>query len=108
MQPVVERTVSRLETILQGEFPNVPMEFTVQEFTNHAELWIYVLNLDAYERVRERCRQISEQEKLDKQDPEIWLLVKSWTGPWPGGQSEQDLRTRRDAFRRKHGMKLTT
>lgn len=108
MQPVVERIVSRLETTLRGEFPEVPMEFTVQEFTNHAELWIYVLNLDKYERVRARCHQIAEQEKLDEQQPEIWLLVKTWTGPWPGGQSEQDVRTRRDEFRHKNNVKQTT
>ncbi len=105
MQLSVEDTLTKLEQTLQDEFRDVPLEFTRQIFPNHAELWVYVLELSKYKNVHERCDEIAQAERLDQQTPEIWLLAKTWTGPWPGGESEQALRVRRDEFKRQHALK---
>ena len=104
MQSSLENTLARLQQTLQNEFSDVPLEFTTQVFPNHVELWVYVLAMGEYDRVRARCNQLSGDLELDQSQPEIWLLPKTWTGPWPGGESEQKLRERRDDFKRKHSI----
>lgn len=99
---VIEDTLSQIETQLHKEFPSVKMEFATQSFSNHLELWVYVLDINAYEHVQESCRRIAEAEKLEKRDPEVWLMAKTWTGPWPGGEAEQEIKQRREEFRRRH------
>ncbi|MCW3098679.1 MAG: hypothetical protein JWL77_4297 [Chthonomonadaceae bacterium] len=102
MQLTIEDTLTRLEQKFRDEFRDVKMEFSKQIFANHAELWIYVLDLSKYEDVRKRSDSLTEEEGLDRQTPEIWLLPKPWTGPWPSGESEQKIRERREEFKRQH------
>src|SRR5258707_9317706 len=102
MQASTEHVIEQIENVLHDEFPGVEMEFTILEFRNHVELWVYVLNLEAYDRVLHRCRQVAVEQDLDGQTPAIWLLAKTWTGPWEGGQTEQELRSRRAEFKIKH------
>jgi len=101
----LEDTLTTLEQKLRDEFVGVGLEFTRQIFPKHAELWVYVLSISAYPRVVERCNRLTQEFDLDHATPEIWLLAKSWTGPWPGGESEQKLRERRDEFKRQHALK---
>ena len=106
MQSALENTLARLQQTLQDEFRDVLLEFSTQTFPNHVELWIYVLAMDDYDRVHARCNELSRDWQLDHNQPEIWLLAKTWTGSWPGGESEQKLRERRDDFKRKHGISV--
>ena len=99
-----EEALTEIENEIRTEFPNAKIEFATQSFTTYVELWLYVLDLKEYDRVVEACRSISDEQHLDQRDPEIWLLVKTWTGPWPGGESEQEIKRRREEFRRKHGL----
>jgi hypothetical protein len=99
-----ENTLARLQKTLRDELCGVRLEFAVQVFPNHVELWVYVLEMGDYDRVRAQCSKLSADMELDRSEPEIWLLVRTWTGPWPGGESEQKLRERRDDFKRKHGI----
>jgi len=84
------------------------MEFATQSFANHVELWISVLDLSKYDRVLDICRNLTEENRLEEREPEIWLLAKTWIGPWPGGESEQEMKRRREEFRHKHGLVHTT
>lgn len=104
MPTSTEDTLARIERSLHDEFPNIRLEFSSQYFSNHVEMWVYVLDLKEYERVRDRCRQFSEQERLDQHEPEVWLMAKTWTGSWPGGESEQEIKQRREEFRRLHAV----
>ena len=104
MQSVLEDTLARLQKTLRDELSGVPLEFATQVFPNHVELWVYVLEMGDYDRVHDQCRKLAAEMELDRSEPEIWLLAKTWIGPWPSGESEQKLRERRDDFRRKHGL----
>ena len=105
MPKSTEALLTEIEEEIKRSFPDLRMEFATQSFTYHVELWIYVLsNLSEYERVLGVCRQLTEAKGLEEQEPQIWLLAKTWTGPWPGGESEQELRQRREKFRQKYGL----
>ena len=99
-----ETMLIEIENHIRQSFPNVPMEFATQAFTNHVELWIYVLDLGRYDQVLEECRRLTEEKELEEREPAIWLLAKTWTGPWPGGESEQEIKRRRDEFRQRYGL----
>lgn len=104
MPKSTETLLTEIEEQIKRSFPSLRMEFATQSFTNHVELWIYVLDLSSYEEVLDKCRQLTETEKLEEREPQIWLLAKTWTGPWPGGESEQELKQRREKFRQKYGL----
>ena len=106
--PTSDDLLARVEQELRGAFPGVRLEFVPQTFPKHVELWIHVLDATAYDEVAERCKQISAQMGLEDQVPEIWLVARMWTVPWPGGESEEELRHRRDDFRRRHNMPVPT
>ena len=106
MQVPTEDMLAQIESDLRAEFPDVRLEFASQSFTKTVELWVYVLNLNEYERVRGACRRISDEQKLEQHEPEIWLMAKTWTGPWPGGESEQEIKRRREDFVRRHNLSL--
>ena len=108
MPKSTETLLTEIEDHLGQSFPDVRMEFATQSFTNHVELWIYVLDLSAYDQVLDVCRQLTEEKGLEEREPEIWLLAKTWTGPWPGGESEQEIKRRREEFRHKHGLTSVT
>jgi len=103
-----EDTLTEIEKRLRQAFPNVRMEFATQSFTKHVELWIYVLDLSEYNRVLDTCRLLSNEKGLEEREPEIWLLAKTWTGPWPGGESEQEIKQRREEFKRAHKLTIGT
>lgn len=103
MNKPVEIQLADLAAQIRAEFRTVPIEFTTQVFENHAELWVYVLELDAAPRVNEWCHDLALSEDLDNRQPEIWIVVKTWSGPWDSGESEQELRRkRREEFRATH------
>lgn len=104
MPKSTESMLTEIEAHLSQSFPDVRMEFATQSFTNHVELWIYVLDLSEYDKVLDVCRQLTEEKGLEEREPGIWLLAKTWTGPWPGGESEHEIKQRRDEFRHKHGL----
>lgn len=104
MPKSTENLLTEIEEEIKRSFPELRMEFATQSFTYHVELWIYVLDLSEYERVLGVCRQLTEAKGLEEREPQIWLLAKTWTGPWPGGESEQELKRRRDQFRQKYGL----
>jgi hypothetical protein len=104
MPKLTENVLTEVEDYIKRSFPKVRMEFATQSFTNHVELWIYVLDLSEYDQVLNVCRRLTEEKKLEEQEPEIWLLAKTWTGPWPGGESEQEIKHRREEFRQRHGL----
>lgn len=99
-------TLTRIEDDLRAEFPNTKMEFATQSFTEHAELWVYVLTMGDYDHIRDACRRLTKELALEQREPEIWLLAKAWTGPWPGGESEQEIRRRREAFKKEHNLRV--
>ncbi len=105
MQISTDDMLTEIETRLHEEFPNVKMEIATQSFTKHIELWIYVLTAGEYENVRDACRRLTKELALEDREPEIWIVARAWTGPWPGGLTEQELTRRRDEFRQKHGLK---
>jgi hypothetical protein len=104
MPKSTESMLTEIESHLRQSFPDVRMEFAIQSFTNHVELWIYVLDLSAYDKVLDVCRWLTKEKELEEREPEIWLLAKTWTGPWPGGESEQEIKRRRDEFRQRYGL----
>ncbi len=99
-----ENLLTEIEDHLSRSFPDVRLEFATQSFTHHIELWIYVLDLSRYDQVLDACRRLAEEKKLEEREPEVWLLAKTWTGPWPGGEPEQEISRRREEFRHKHGL----
>lgn len=101
-----EDLLTQIENCLRQDFPNVKMEFATQSFTQHVELWIYVLDLSEYDRVLNTCRLLSDEKGLEEREPEIWLLAKTWTGPWPGGEPEQEIKQRREEFKRVHNLNI--
>ena len=104
MPKSTENMLTEIEDYIRQSFTNVRMEFATQSFTNHVELWIYVLDLSEYDQVLDVCRRLTEEKGLEEREPGIWLLAKAWTGPWPGGDSEQEIKQRREEFRQKYGL----
>lgn len=101
-----ENALAEIEQSLRREFPDVNLEVNSRSFSNHEEVWVYVLSVAEYERVRDACRRLSDEMGLERRTPEVWLLAKAWTGPWPGGESEQEILRRREEFRRRHALTL--
>ena len=90
-------TVGDLYNLISSEirtrFADVNLEFEVKTFHNRSELWVYVLNTRKTQEISSFCRQL-ERRPMEPQVP-LHILVKTWTGPWPGGESEQTIRERR-------------
>lgn len=92
---------------IQKQFPNVHIEFSLRsESEDYGELWVYVLDLDRYDEVRKFCEDLEAE--IDRSDLPIWILTKSWTGPWPGGESEAELRERRIKFKERMQQEFGT
>jgi hypothetical protein len=95
-------TVNDVYNLLSGEiltsFPDVPFEFQVKNFHNRSELWVYVLNSSRLKEVEEFCRSLERRPMEPPLPIRIRILVKTWSGPWPGGESEQTIRKRRQAY----------
>jgi hypothetical protein len=108
MPKSTENTLTEIEDHIRQSFPNARIKFATQSFKNHVELWIYVLDLSEYDQVLDVCRRLTEEKGLEDREPEIWLLAKTWTGPWPGGESEQEIKRRREEFRHKYGLTSVT
>lgn len=108
MQKSPVEVLTEIETRLYEEFPNVELEFATQSFTNHVELWIYVLTSGEHERIQDACRRLTKEMALEEREPEIWLFPKAWTGPWPGGESLQEIERRREEFKRTHKLNIGT
>ncbi|MCX7049184.1 MAG: hypothetical protein NTX50_27325 [Candidatus Sumerlaeota bacterium] len=85
----------------KAEFSEVPMEFSSRLYAEHAELWIYILQLD--EKILDKIKKYAkaEEQSLAKDDLPVWIFVKTWTGPWPGGESEAELKEKREKFLQK-------
>jgi hypothetical protein len=94
-----------IEMMVRGEFSDVNLEFTRQVFAKHAEEWVYVLDRARFEEIQLLCQKI-EKEAVAVQDPEIWILTKTWTGPWPGGDSEAEIHNARDLESRRNEFRL--
>ena|ERR1700722_14558043 len=107
MPLTLDTALEGLQTKLREAFPKVMLEFAVQIFANHVELLVYVLDMKQYESVRARCNVLSKELEEKGSEPEIWILARTWTGPWPGGESEQELRDKlREDFKRKHSATM--
>lgn len=104
----VEDIQRQIQEKLKGEYANVRLEFASQSFSNHHELWVYVLDKEQFENIATVCRKISESQNLDRLDPELWLIVRPWEGPWPGGETEEEIKKRRDDFIQRHKLKTSS
>jgi len=103
MHKPVEVQLTELAAQIKAQFGETPIEFTTKVFENHAELWVYVLALESAPTVRAWCHDLALSADLDNQQPEIWIIVRTWSGPWDSGGSEQELRRkRREEFRARH------
>jgi hypothetical protein len=108
----IKERLERIEAAIRAKFADVNIEVAWQVFSQHAEFWVYVLDIGRYEEVQNWCRDI-EKETIATQDPEIWLLTKTWTGPWLGGDTDAEIREaerlerQREDFRRRHNMVRT-
>ncbi len=105
VKDATDTVLEELEVTLRQEFSGVNLKIAIQSFARHVELWVYVLDADYYAPVQERCRELTEEKHLEDREPEIWIVTRAWTGPWPGGLTEQELTRRRDEFRQKYGLK---
>jgi len=108
VKDATDAALEELEVTLSREFPGVNLKLATQSFVRHVELWVYVLDLDQYSAVRERCKALSEEKHLEERTPEVWIIVKDWAGPWPGGESLQEIERRREEFKRVHNLKIGT
>lgn len=111
MYPTTDATdtaIDGIEAGLQREFPQAGLKLATQSFARHVELWVYVLNVEQYERVLERCRELTAEKHLEDRNPEIWLVVRPWPGPWPGGESLHEIERRREEFKRAHNFTVGT
>jgi len=85
---------------VKARFPDVLFGFEGKLFGDAGELWVYVLrNMDRFKEVDDFCKNLASR-RTDPQFP-VSILAKTWTGPWPGGQSEEELRKRREEFKRR-------
>lgn len=97
-------TASDMHNLLMQEirsrFPDTRIEFTEKLFPERPELWVYVFDKKRFPEIDKFCKTL-EARRLEPPVP-ISILVKTWSGPWPGGESEDEIRKKRDAFRRQH------
>lgn len=92
-------------SMLKSKFPDVLLEFSKRVFDDHLELWVYVMTLTRFDDVKAYCEQEIEPLKIEPNIP-IWIFTKTWSGPWPGGESEQEIKTRRETFRERLERRL--
>lgn len=104
MDAEVEEELDRLEERIGSGFPGARIEYSASVFPSYIEFRVFVLDLDRYQHVKDFCRQLEDDENLGNRAPKIWVMVRTWTGPWPGGESEQELRSRREEFRLRHNL----
>jgi hypothetical protein len=78
---------------IRTRFPEVDLQFEVKTFYDRSELWVYVLDRKRLKEVDEYCRWLAKR-PMEPNLPRT-ILVKTWSGPWPGGESEQTIRERR-------------
>ena len=85
---------------IKAHFSDVRFGFSRKDFGDRQELWVYLLsNIDRFREVDEFCKTL---EGDHKESPfPVSIVAKAWTGPWPGGQSEAELRRRREEFMRR-------
>lgn len=76
--------------------PNAKLEYSPVLYPDHAEAWVYVLDLDQFESVRETGKRI--EGNYGSAEPPIWIVVRTWSGPWEGGLDETEIRRKRDEF----------
>ena len=98
----INRLLEQLEDEIKRKHPDTRLEFSVRDFDdleNFGELWVYVLDLDKYESVERQCQELTKQH--EQGTPAVRVFARTWTGPWPGGQSEAELKKRREEFREK-------
>lgn len=94
----------RVEALIQAintRFPKSVVHFSTRTDPGHTELWVYVTDLDQYSQIEAFCQELETQE--EQKEPPIWVFAKAWPGPWPGGESEQEITRRREDYRRGHG-----
>lgn len=104
----VKILLEELEKKIETRFPNVEKHISWHISQDHAELWVYFLNLVAFDEAQTFCKDLEAQINNNYQLPKIWIVVKSWDRPWPGGEEEMERRARRrEEFKQKHGI-LTT
>ena len=104
MLTAMER-LHELEVKISSQAPDVRLRFTTQSFAKHVELWVYVLDSGAYERVQTLCQKLDLELRESDFAPEIWIVPRPWSGPWPGGSSAEELSERRETFRRTHSLR---
>lgn len=101
-----DETFESVERRIQENFSNVPIEFSRRNFPEHLELVVYVLDAEHFDAIRRKCYELVDEMHLDDNDPELWVMAREWTGPWPGGQSVEELQAKREDFMRRHNMVL--
>jgi hypothetical protein len=95
----VDEKIDALKERIRKGHPKAQIEFSRQVFNGHAELWVYVLSQDDYPGVEAQCQKLAKE--CEALTPPIWIFAKTWTGPWPGGESESEIRKRREEFRKR-------
>jgi len=91
--------------MIMQQFPNVPLEFSGRVYEDHLELWVYVLDAAKYEDVKSYCKNEVQPLRTEPAVP-VCIYVKTWSGPWPGGESEQELKRRREIYRERIERRL--
>jgi len=93
-------TVEEFSNFIAGQirarFPDVRMDIVLREYPGMPELHVFIGEVHRYREVDDFCREL----QLRRVDPPIpfKILVKTWTGPWPGGQSIEQLRKQQKEF----------
>ncbi len=113
MLPTEER-LARIEKKIRDAFPATLMEFLWEISKAYAAMTVYVRDATSYAAVKALCDDLMAQEAEKEYALEIWIITRAWSGPFPGGPTEEDrladartaqeLEKRREEFRRKHGM----
>ena len=94
----VDDRLDELKENIKRRFPETRMEFSTRQFDLHAELWIYVLQIDQFDAVKAYAKELGRVPA--NEDFPIWVFAKTWSGPWPGGETEEMLKRRRQEFLR--------
>ena len=104
LEPTTDSRVEKLIQAINDKFPNAVVEFSARDLSSHVELWVYVTQLSQYQQIENYCHELEQDQTTQ---PPIWVFTKTWTGPWPGGESEQEIKRRRDDFVRRHKLSLS-
>src|SRR4051812_41314439 len=70
-----EEQVSHYIEEVRDRFPNCKLEFSTQTFNTYTELWVYVLEMGAYEEVEAFCNDLMAREPA-KEHP-IWVFART-------------------------------